>query len=843
MAEKDSIIDEIYSSKNFDAVYMTTYNFEVSFFEKYLIHLFLNNNIRYINLFVDSKQLNYALEEEIPLHFGRKYYVSPMDFKGSFHPKVILMLGDQKAKLIVSSANIKLSGYMTNSEIFQTFYYDLKQPEHAEIIFKAVEMFKKLYDETPVPDESTLKILEKFPVKRTDNNLDRQLVHNLDRDIISQLKDQIKDEVKQIKIAVPFYDDSLIALRALRDEFHCNDIRLYIQNETSTFPIQFNETYGIVPKESIIPFDSIQINGKNKSGFFHGKVLEFVTDSRTYVLYGSANCSTAALLKTIDDNGNIECDVLEILEENDTSIFNCFVKLRDIPLSNGVFENEAIESSPFRFLYSIVDKGIIRVFIRQDGNHKPLSIELGSVKLDYSVMANQIVLDIPQVLIDDQTAIFDLKVTYDGQSTSVRCWYINQFKLAYFRKNIASYNFAQEVDEKSDQFSEYFSAVIDALFNEEWEEYAEEMRASASAKFAAAETFDPEEDPDTAEDNTDMILERDISDRYVSKNTLFTAAYDVTRQYASKYYGLLAKNDEKEVSGTTIALRVSGSQAVTGTRKATTEDKRLARFIRKHVKKHFLFTDTSMLAYDYYVHLCGIILYIIHNMKYKRKIIDFMNDEEALGIKCTFCRVLLDKYSDQQNDQDRILLIQLVLSTIIELGTYHDAEKDALAKKLLITLNDVAHIRDSYREEIRKLDLSVILDPEIPFSPDKYIGNLFGYKTLSELKQYFNELYIGKCRINDSGNVFEIEIRAKAPTAIADRMIKEVLKYLNEYKRPVKLIRFYYSVPNENDVAYVIKFAGLHINTVKKQIITAKKINEFKCAKSDKNWMPVYFKN
>ena len=842
MKESNSIIEEIANSSKFNAVYMTTYNFETGFFEKYLIHLFLNNDIRYINLFVDSKQLSIAMEEEIPLHFGKKYYVSPVDIAGSFHPKMILMVGEHKAKLIISSANIKLSGYMANSEIFQSFYCDEKQTEYTGLIYEAAEMFKRLFDETPVPDETTLKILEKFLVENPREYSESHLIHNLDRSFITQLSELIKEEVKQIKVAVPFYDETLMALRLLRDSFHCDDIQLFIQNETSTFPIEFNNTYGIVPETKIYPFDSVTVNGKSKKNFYHGKVYEFYTDEKVYVLYGSANCSSAALMKTVKENGNIECDVLEVRDESDPSVFNCFEKYTDSKLVNGVFETETMTKNPYRFLYSYVEKDLIHLFIRREKSHSSLTFELDNIKLDYKVNGNEIALDVPVILVDDQTPVFDITVKFDNETMPLRCWYINQFKLESFRKNIISYNFNKEVDEQSDQFSEYFNAVIDALFNEEWEEYAEEMRTAASAKFAlAAESSDPDDDPEAVEDETDLILDRDISDRYVQKNTLFVAAYDATKKYASKYYGLLAKNDHKEEINATMTLRVSTSQSVTGTRTATSADRQLSRFIRRHVKKHFLFTDTSMLGYDYYVHLCGVILYVIHNMKYKRKIVDFMKDEEALRIKCTFAQVLLDKYSSEQTEQDQILLIRLVLSAIIELGTYHDSEKDALAKKMLIKLNSIIYIRESIRDYIQSLDLSNFVDPDVPFNPEKYVVNLFGYKTLSELKSYFGTLYHKKCIFQFDHKKLLININAKAPEALADNIISEVLKYLNEYNKEIKEVRFYFVVENGADVVYLIKFAGTHINSVKKQFLRPTGVQEFKCRKTDKNWKPVYF--
>ena len=307
MKESKSIIEEIENSKKYDAVLMTTFNIEFSFFERYLLHLYLNNSIRHINVFVDSKQLNESLKDEMPLHFGKKYYVSPIDINGAFHPKVILMLGANKAKLIISSANIKMSGYMTNNEIFQTFYYDENNKEYESLIYESTEMFKKLNLMTEIPDRGTQKLLDKFKINQPTEYCQTRLLTSIDDSIFHQLQFLIHDEIKEIKAAVHFYDQHLTALEQLQETFQCKNTKLYIQNELNTFPVEYNKKYKKISNQSITVFDSILVDGKQKSSFYHGKVFEFVGKNNTYIFYGSANCTANALMRNKTENGNVEC--------------------------------------------------------------------------------------------------------------------------------------------------------------------------------------------------------------------------------------------------------------------------------------------------------------------------------------------------------------------------------------------------------------------------------------------------------------------------------------------------------------------------------------------------------
>ena len=56
--------------------------------------------------------------------------------------------------------------------------------------------------------------------------------------------------------------------------------------------------------------------------FYHGKVLRFNTNEHSYILYGSANCTQAALKKSFLESGNIECDILSIGDINEYDYSN-----------------------------------------------------------------------------------------------------------------------------------------------------------------------------------------------------------------------------------------------------------------------------------------------------------------------------------------------------------------------------------------------------------------------------------------------------------------------------------------------------------------------------------------
>ena len=130
---RHSILEELKRSKGYDIALLTTFNYEISFFERTILNTLLGNEVRKVSVFVDSREnvADYCA-------LGNKYMVNPIQMQGSFHPKVVLLLGEKKAKLFVGSANLKTSGYAINNEIFNYVEYSQDSPEYLDVIVDAI---------------------------------------------------------------------------------------------------------------------------------------------------------------------------------------------------------------------------------------------------------------------------------------------------------------------------------------------------------------------------------------------------------------------------------------------------------------------------------------------------------------------------------------------------------------------------------------------------------------------------------------------------------------------------------------------------------------------------------
>ena len=323
---KPSILEEIYSFKECEVALLTTFNFDISFFYRTILPLLLVKRSR-VCVFADAKQFQESINaESTSENIGKRYYVHPFRMDKSFHPKLILLLAKERAKLIVSSANLTFSSYFSNNEIFQSFSIEKDDVQFESLIVEAFHFFKSIagesnqdylnniinYCETNFSFLTIAEIAHTGPI----------LLTSYSQSIINQAIRMIDDDIKLIKVAVPFYDEELGALNYLKKTYSNAKIELYIQNNHSTFP---KDKYSEQLIDTLNIFNSVNNNTYPQKQFYHGKVFCFVSDAKEYVLYGSPNCSISALLRSYKINGNIEAAIFDYGEiGSSNALFDSF---------------------------------------------------------------------------------------------------------------------------------------------------------------------------------------------------------------------------------------------------------------------------------------------------------------------------------------------------------------------------------------------------------------------------------------------------------------------------------------------------------------------------------------
>lgn len=211
----------------------TTFNFDIEYFEKNVLNLLINADTRKIVVYVDYMQFQNSIQNYEPRHLGAKYILRLVDLSGaSFHPKLVLLLSNQEIRLIAGSGNVTYTGHKINNEIFNFIDYKYGEKENAKAVKLALEFIKTIEEQFVIKDRfSVVKdMLKSIPtIDESDSKDDRMIIHNLNRSIFEQLKEIIDDNITAIKIAVPYYDNELLALSNVMNTFKIMPI-IYLQN-------------------------------------------------------------------------------------------------------------------------------------------------------------------------------------------------------------------------------------------------------------------------------------------------------------------------------------------------------------------------------------------------------------------------------------------------------------------------------------------------------------------------------------------------------------------------------------------------------------------------------------
>ncbi|MDF2854638.1 MAG: hypothetical protein K0Q87_489 [Neobacillus sp.] len=793
--KKYSILDELAKSSGYDIALMTTFNFEINFFERAILNRLYANNVRKVSLFVDSKELTKALQEVDTSHIGRKYMVNPVEMPGSFHPKVILLLGEAKAKLFVGSANIKTSGYAINNEIFNFIEYTPDHSEYLDVINAAINLFLEINGNSyQLDNDIILETKELLYYHRAEENGEIYLLHNVSQSILSQLQDKIVGDIESISIAVPYYDNELAALSVLKTFFQGADIHLYIQNEKSTFPVAFNEKCKIA--SHIDSYDGFKDNSSGSSNnFYHGKVFLFKTLEKAYILYGSANCTQAALVKSFADGGNIECDYLEIGKLQDYDYFFDNMKLQSgKKLVSNIMTFEKQESVNYFFKYGEEKEGL-KLHIGYSSIEKNLKVFLRKQELEHMIANQEVIVFIPDEYRATLADIFEIILQYGDKNETLRCWTYSVAALESNRVKQSDKKLLDDfdIDSNGDKFIEDRCNLLKAELTclPELQEHKK--------KLAYYNQIKRDQESDDAE-SEDFIVDIHISDEYRVAYKQYNAVSRIrnifVRRFLQAQPGILIPSvsvgeNHKAVAGD------KNCEIASKPRKATLAEKSFERFVKNKVKGMMNDAYVEIIEPEHYIGIILVVLDIFNKYNNVDKVEDIFETDYVMRTRTDFFIKLLNK-EIKGDDVDQISYAILQHCYGIFLENYqlitNEADSDirrdydTVNKHLLMEMEKKFAIRSIYEKNLSVIYSAGnrILVGAGMYAICSYIENLFGYKNYEMLEKSIKSVY-DEAVIEVIGKVMNI-------TAYSDDMLSHskpnisVLREIKNYSRYVSPI-------------------------------------------------------
>lgn len=257
-----------------------------------------NNNI----VVADARMLSQALSEEArrPKFAGRRYSVIGAQAAGVFHPKVILQLGKASGRLLVGSANMTAAGVAGNLEVVGEVSVAEGNMAAASLLRAALDYLIKFVEPGSVARRQVDWALKRtrwmpaIPSAKAVVELQEGmrlafLPRNERKGIAEHFVEFVGDRtVRRLVIASPYWDHDLRSLRSLQGRFGAKAAVL-IQPQTALYPVHAH------PKSGAFDLFDVSRTPGAASRFAHAKLFIAETDTGDCVMFGSANCTEAAL--------------------------------------------------------------------------------------------------------------------------------------------------------------------------------------------------------------------------------------------------------------------------------------------------------------------------------------------------------------------------------------------------------------------------------------------------------------------------------------------------------------------------------------------------------------------
>ena len=798
--KKYSILGELEKCSGYSMALMTTFNFEIGFFERAVLSRLFAKDVKKVSVFVDSAELTSALKSfdihHNGSHIGRKYMVNPVEMNGSFHPKVILLLGEKKARLFVGSANLKSSGLASNNEVFNYIDYSSEHPEHLDVIVDAINFFQAINDMSYKLDNALIKEAKEFIYyHRAPANGESYLLHNVKQNLLDQVSGLITEQISHIDVAVPYYDQELGALRALKERFPSAELRLFIQNKYSTFPIAYNDTHSIV--SDINTFSKfLDNNGGSSGNFYHGKVFRFNASDRSYILYGSANCTQSALTKTVSEGGNIECDLFEIGSINEFDYFFDNMGLDSgTELSSQSMNYETEEATVFAYRYGVANHSLelhISYSKRIDG----LRIMLGSENLKYMYTNDELIVNIEEEYREHLSDIFEISIAYGDKEELLRCWTYSSATLANNRTYHGNRDGFDDFEEDSTG-SKFIQDRIKVLKAEatclmDLQEYKNKQKYINQIKL--------EQEGEDGE-TEDFIIDYKIPDEYRYAYKQYKELQRIKGIFLHRFIGAYQFKETEQTKETPTVRGVSNTiESVTPRkRKATSEEKSFEYFIKGRIRGMQNDLYVNEVELEHYVYLVQVIIEVFDKFRKEEGVEDIFEPDYVIPVKIQFFIRILNKYIEKgielDNFDDSLICkcFDVILENYLYLRTLDDQDEakkyDFLGKDLLFGLEKNYGLRRSYPSYIKIL-IRTGTRNSLTLGFEKacgYIEELYGYKDYDMLCHFISERYNG-ASVYIKGTMLCIDYKTCDIRACL-RPDLDVLREINRYSRNVSRIK------------------------------------------------------
>jgi HKD family nuclease len=304
--------------ESYDHGIICTFEFNTAFFEQDCLDtlrvLSHNGNL---SVLLDRGTYDEAVQlpgAERPTQANLRYLLHPVAPRGFFHPKLFLFASRTRGRLIFGSSNFTRRGLYSNAELVGCYDYDVEEDD------SLLPLFRSAFD-------FIMKVADKWPGEALRLNLNAmtaeaqwltsageaagegecEFLHNLESPLWDQVVSRVTDPVKTVSIVSRFFDKSPAILDRIYESLRPEKIRIYTQNNTTTLTADYLKHPLVEEGVAEILLCVYEDEGRHQD--LHAKAVAVESAGETLLAFGSANCTSPALMRD-SDAGNIEAMLL-----------------------------------------------------------------------------------------------------------------------------------------------------------------------------------------------------------------------------------------------------------------------------------------------------------------------------------------------------------------------------------------------------------------------------------------------------------------------------------------------------------------------------------------------------
>ena len=302
MIERQNIIKLLGDRTNiYHSALLTTYSFDPIYFEAVYLSTLRKLGITNVVVLMDASMYDQLLSDSnYQCHRVSQYNYTLVRkenfYSGVFHPKVVLLFGEDEGTLIVGSGNLTYSGLANNDEVWNAFHVQGNNSIHYPLFYQAWKYLSQSANQTSSLVSRQIDwMLEQSPwlhQETTDSTVllssgeECALLYNTaESTILDKVLLSIGDKrIVSIKVIAPFYDAEGDALSALNKQLAPKEMLCILDLERQSAP------YSLLKTDSSTVFCKA-----DSSNPLHAKIFELQAEDETWLLCGSANAGNMAL--------------------------------------------------------------------------------------------------------------------------------------------------------------------------------------------------------------------------------------------------------------------------------------------------------------------------------------------------------------------------------------------------------------------------------------------------------------------------------------------------------------------------------------------------------------------